>query len=55
MEQLDEINLKENLEDALYRQLKATEPADLQAREYLYLKLKVMDDVFDMMRLQGGK
>jgi len=55
MEQLEEINLRENLEEALYRQIKATAPADMQAREYLYLQLKVLDQVFDMMRLQGGK
>jgi len=55
MEQLEEINLKENLEDSIFRAIKATPAADMQAREYLYLELKVLDRVFDMMRLQGGK
>lgn len=54
MEQLDEINLRENLEDALFRQLKATEPQDVHGREFLYVQIRNLDAIFDMMRQIGG-
>lgn len=53
MDLLEEINLRENLEESLFRQIKQTEPADLAGREHLYLCLKVLDQVFDMMKLNG--
>lgn len=55
MEQLEEINLRENLEEALFRQLKATDPEDVHGREYLYIQIKNLDATFDMMRQIGGQ
>ena len=52
---LDEVDLKANLELALYRQIKATDPADPTAREYLYLQLQNLELTFDMMRQVGGQ
>jgi len=52
---LEEINLRENLDEALCRQLMATDPADMQGREIIHLKRQLLAEVFDMMRLKGGQ
>jgi len=33
----------------------ATDPLDMQSREIIHLKRQVLAEVFDMMRLKGGK
>ena len=54
MDLLEEINLRENLDEAFCRKLMATDPGDMQAREIIHIKRQLLAEIFDMMRLKGG-
>ena len=55
MDLLEEINLQEELEAALFRRIAATEPPDVAKREYLYIQITNLNATFDMMRAIGGQ
>lgn len=52
---MEEISLRENLDEALCRQLMATAANDMQTREIIHLKRVLLGDVFDMLRVIGGQ
>ena len=51
MDLLEEINLQENLDEALCRQLMATAPTDMQAREIIHLKRCLLGEVIDTLAI----